>query len=169
MPNFELLLAMNKLFLLAALACMSLSARAQISQYSTVPTQRVYNTSPPASSGLSPQNELLRQRLEAAQNQYDREGTACIQQTKEYYAASEHPASISSGWHDATVTCEALNSCSKLRYYVDGAGKLTNIQQADGAYGPEITTGTKVIAGKAMYTRTSETTGQLIYYTVYLQ
>ena len=129
---------MNKLFLLTALACMSLSARAQISRYSTLPTQRIYNTTPPASSGLSPQNELLRQRLEAAQNQYDREGTACIQQTKEYYAASEHPAYISSGWHDATVTCEVLNSCNRIRYYIDEAGNVTNIQQADGSYGPEI-------------------------------
>lgn len=160
---------MNKLFLMVALACMSLSARAQISRYSTSPTQRVYNTTPPASSGLSPQNELLRQQLEAAQNQYDREGKACVQQTKEYYAASEHPAVVPSGWHDATVTCEALDYCNKGRYYVDEAGKLTNVQQDDGTYGPAITTGTKVVAGKAMYTRVSTTTGQLLYLTVYFQ
>ena len=160
---------MNKLFLLAALACMSLSARAQISQYSTSPTQRIYNTTPPASSGLSPANELLRQRLEAAQNQYDREAKACIQQTKEYYAASEHPAIIPSGWYDTTVTCEAMDHCGKGRFYVDETGKLTNMQQDNGTYGPAITTSTKVVAGKAMYTRVNSNTGQLIYLTVYFQ
>lgn len=158
---------MNKLFLLAALACMSLSARAQISRYSTSPTQRVYNTTPP--SGLSPQNELLRQQLEAAQNQYDREGAACIQQTKDYYAASEHPTSIPSGWHDATVICGAMNSCTKASYYVDETGKLSKVRLADGSDGLPFTTGTKVIAGKAMYTRIAPTTEQLIYYTVYFQ
>lgn len=160
---------MKTLLLPTLLVFSSLSATAQLSRYSTLPTQRMPSTSAPTSSGLSPQNELLRQRLEAAQNQYDREGTACIQQTKEYYAASDHSASIVSGWHDATMTCEALNSCSRLRYYIDETGKLTNIQQADGTYGPAITTGTKVIAGKAMYTRVSATTEQLIYYTVYFQ
>lgn len=160
---------MNKLFLLTALACITLSTRAQMSRYSISPTQRVYNTTPLASSGLSPQNELLRQQLEVAQNQYYREETACIQQTKEYYASSEHLAAIPTGWHVATVTCEAIDLCNRRRYYVDEAGKVTNIQQADGSYGPAITTGTTVVAGKAMYTLISKNTGQILYLTIYFQ
>ena len=53
--------------------------------------------------------------------------------------------------------------------YVDETGTVNNIQQADDSYGPEITTGTKVMAGKAMYTRKDSETGLIVYYTVYFK
>jgi hypothetical protein len=155
------------LLLVILFASASFSASAQISRYSTFPTQRVQTPRSRSSSGLSPENELYRQLLEKEQNEYRRAAELCIQQTKEYYAATEHPLTMSVGWHGATAVNEALWLCQRLEYYVNAEGQITERREVGSLDSHKIQTILTVKEGKVMYPVTHPDTGQLTYSTLY--
>lgn len=149
--------------LLAIVALFTLTSRveAQISRYSTPPTQRVTNTH-------APQNlELMRQVLEAKQAQYDSEVASCQKQTLEMYeAAGTYPAtsSLLNGTHNATVMASGL--CTTRKVYINN-GKAESMIHEDGST-MQFVMSTPIINGKCMATRQDAETGTTIYYKVYL-
>lgn len=158
---------MKTKMLLSLLVFTSLSANAQISRFSFSPKQRVQAAQPQSSSGLSPQNELYRQLLEKKQNEHRREAEICIQQTKEYYAAAEHPLTMSVGWHSATIINDALWICQRFEYYVNAEGHVTESREVGSLDSYKIKTVLTVKEGKVMYPVTNPDTGQLSYTVMY--